>query len=81
MRVSDGVIYLAQPLFGRSKLTGSFVVLTSVIDFTFSEPLTITEADLGETAASLTSVRVLIPFANVIGVLIEHEAAAGIGPH
>jgi len=73
MRVTDGVIYLVQPLFGRTILTGSFLVMTTWLDFTFHEELTPADLGLPPTAGAPAHVRVFIPLTNVVAVLAERD--------
>ena len=74
MRITDGIIYLAQPLFGRTLLRGRFVVLTTWLDFAFTERLT--AAEMGLPADSVTPIapRLLIPLSNVLGIVAEAES-------
>src|ERR687887_343990 len=37
MRITKGTIYLAQPVFGRHRLTGAATIGTTWVDYTFPE--------------------------------------------
>lgn len=73
MRIRDGIVYLAQPLFGRQTLTGAMVVMTTWIDYTFAEKLTASELGLPEGELPPANVRILIPLNNVLAVVAERE--------
>ena len=65
MRITEGTIYLAQPVFGRRRLTGAATIGTTWVDYTFTDtdraeataPLPDAEAGV----APLNGWRVLIP--------------------
>lgn len=73
MKVKNGVIYLAEPLFGRQILTGPFVVMTNWVDYTFAEKLSATTLGLPEDGTPPSQVRLLIPLTNIRAVLTERE--------
>jgi hypothetical protein len=74
MRITEGTIYLAQPVFGRRRLAGAATIGTTWVDYTF------TDADRAEAAdpppdadAGVTRPhgwRVLIPITNVTAVVL-----------
>ncbi len=77
MRVEDGLIVLAQPVAGHRVLSGSFVVMTTWIDYRLVQPLNL--ADLGltstetEVAFPTGPTRLLIPLNNVLAVITEAD--------
>jgi hypothetical protein len=78
MRITAGTIYLAQPVFGRHRLTGAATIGTTWLDYTFPEgadaadPLP--DADAGVTPPN--GWRVLIPITNVTAVVIGPDNTA-----
>jgi hypothetical protein len=83
MRITEGIIYLAQPVFGRRRLTGA-----TWVDYTFTDTDTGThranatdplpDADAGVTPPH--GWRVLIPITNVTAVVIgSDDTASGRG--
>ena len=80
MRITEGTIYLAQPVFGRRRLTGAATIGTTWVDYTF------TDTDRADATASLPDAdagvtpphgwRVLIPITNVTAVVIGPDDTA-----
>ena len=86
MRITEGTIYLAQPVFGRRRLTGAATIGTTWVDYTFTDTDTdradatdpLPDADAGVTPPH--GWRVLIPITNVTAVVIgPDEGASGRG--
>lgn len=84
MRITEGTIYLVQPVFGRRRLTGAATIGTTWVDYTFTDtdraeataPLPDAEAGV----APLNGWRVLIPITNVTAVVLgPDEGASGRG--
>ena len=84
MRITEGTIYLAQPVFGRRRLTGAATIGTTWVHYTFTNtdraeataPLPDAEAGV----APLNGWRVLIPITNVTAVVLgPDEGASGRG--
>jgi hypothetical protein len=84
MRITEGTVYLAQPVFGRRRLTGAATIGTTWVDYTFADtdranatnPLP--DADAGVTIPY--GWRVLIPITNVTAVVIgPDDTASGRG--
>ena len=84
MRITQGTIYLAQPVLGRRYLTGAATIGTTWLDYTF------TDADRAEAADPLPGAetgvlapngwRVLIPITNVTAVVLgPDDTASGRG--
>jgi hypothetical protein len=84
MRITEGTIYLAQPVFGRRRLTGAATIGTTWVDYTF------TDTDRADATASLPDAdagvtpplgwRVLIPITNVTAVVIGPDDTASGRP-
>lgn len=74
VKIPDGVIYLAKPIFGKRVLRGKVTVMTTWLDYFFPETLTPAELGLPDEQLSYKQVRVLIPLDNVLAVVAEREA-------
>ena len=80
MRITEGTIYLAQPVFGRRRLTGAATIGTTWVDYIF------TDTDRAEAADPLPGAetgvlapngwRVLIPITNVTAVVLRVDDTA-----
>ena len=82
MRITEGTIHLAQPVFGRRRLTGAATIGTTWVDYTFPEGVEAAgpppDADAGVTPPH--GWRVLIPITNVTAVVIEPDDTASGRP-
>jgi hypothetical protein len=78
MRITQGTIYLAQPVFGRHRLTGAATIGTTWLDYTFPEGAEDADpppaADAGITRPH--GWRVLIPITNVTAVVVGPDDTA-----
>jgi hypothetical protein len=76
MRISECIIHLAQPVLGKSRLSGAVTVGTTWLDYTFPDDPgdDIARDDLSGCRAGR---RVLIPITNVTAVLIDPAAETG----
>jgi hypothetical protein len=75
MKIKDGIIYLANPLFGKTVLTGPVTVLTTCLDYTFPEGFAVEgEAEISDPASRI---RVIIPLSNVLAVVAEKNEPSG----
>ncbi len=73
MKIDDGIIYLAEPVFGCKVLRGPVAVLTTWLDYTFKDELNPVELGLDESQPPLSGVRVLIPLNNVLAIVAEYS--------
>jgi hypothetical protein len=80
MRITEGTIYLTQPVFGRRRLTGAATIGTTWVDYTFTDPDRAEAADPppGAEADVLppNGWRVLIPITNVTAVVLRVDDTA-----
>ena len=74
MRITEGVIYLSQPVAGCWQLEGPATIGTTWLDYTMPEGVPMSETPDGADGASLHGRRLLIPITNVIAVVIPDEA-------
>ena len=80
MRITEGTIYLAQPVFGRRRLTGAATIGTTWVDYTFTDTdraegtAPLPDAEAGVTP--LNGWRVLIPITNVTAVVLGPDGTA-----
>jgi hypothetical protein len=84
MRITEGTIYLAQPVFGHRRLTGAATIGTTWVDYTFTDTNRAEATNpLPDTDAGVTPPhgwRVLIPITNVTAVVIgPDDTASGRG--
>jgi hypothetical protein len=75
MRITEGVIYLSQPVAGCWQLEGPATIGTTWLDYTMPEdaPMSGVAQD-GADGVSLHGRRLLIPITNVIAVVLPAEA-------
>jgi hypothetical protein len=80
MRITQGTIYLAQPVFGRRRLSGAATIGTTRLDYTFTDADRADAADPPPGAETdvlaPTGWRVLIPITNVIAVVLGPDDTA-----
>jgi hypothetical protein len=80
MRITEGTIYLAQPVFGRRRLTGAATIGTTWVDYTFTDTDRAEATDpLPDAAAGVIPPRgwrVLIPITNVTAVVLGPDDTA-----
>jgi hypothetical protein len=80
MRITAGTIYLAQPVFGRRRLSGAATIGTTWLDYTFTDADRADAADppagAGTDVLAPNGWRVLIPITNVIAVVLGPDDTA-----
>jgi hypothetical protein len=80
MRITEGTIYLAQPVFGRRRLTGAATIGTTWVDYTFTDPdraqATDPPPDAEAGVLPPNGWRVLIPITNVTAVVLGPDDTA-----
>jgi hypothetical protein len=84
MRITEGTIYLAQPVFGRRRLTGAATIGTTWVDYTFADTDRAEATDPPPDAEADVLLpngwRVLIPITNVTAVVLgPDDTASGRG--
>jgi hypothetical protein len=82
MRITGGTIYLAQPVFGRRRLTGAATIGTTWLDYTFADDADAADPPSGVEADATPPPgwRVLIPITNVTAVVVgPADMASGRG--
>ena len=79
MRMTDGAIYLVQPIFGRYCLTGAATIGTTWLDYTFMDSAEEPAGPLGTDGPATPPAgrRVLIPITNVSAIVIGPDDGAG----
>ena len=75
MRITEGIIYLAQPVLGRRCLSGAATIGTTWLEYTFTdgadEPGPLPDAEECDTPR--LGWRLLIPMSNVTAVVMGSE--------
>jgi hypothetical protein len=71
MRIDGAIIYLNEPLFGQTVLSGPVMVMTTWLDYTFNKAIPAAEMGLDAHEPPVEQVRVLIPLSNVRAVVTD----------